>query len=177
MCNIYFAWGIFILNTLRSNLQIWELWFLYIFIFYPPFLKCIQQYRHLSTLWFWHYVSTELWLCFEFFWYKGGGDVLVACGGGCRNPWAISGPLSHPHISPFSMFLYALSLSFFLFSFLLLKSFFSCHHYRCNIYCFFFTPLLCLLFYPYFFLTHSTKPVVPPHSISKYDFSSAGFVV
>lgn len=55
--------------------------------------------------------------------------------------------------------------------------FFSCHHYRYNIYCFFFTPLLCLLFYPYFLLTHSTAPVVPPHSIPKYDLSSSGFVV
>lgn len=143
------------------------------FIF--PFKVCIAVQTSVRIMILTYLCRAAVMLKIFFFWYRleGGGDVLLACGCGCHNPSAISGPLSRPNISPFSVFICTLS-----FSFRLLKSFFlSCHHYRYNIYCVFFTPLLCLFFYLYFLLTHSTAPVVPPHSIPKYDFSSAGPVV
>ena len=72
---------------------------------------------------------------------------LMGCGGSCRNPYrAVSAPvfLFHTHITLFFyvfyiyIYIYTHYL-FFLFSLRLLKSFFSCHRYKYNIYCFFFT--------------------------------------
>ena len=77
--------------------------------------------------------------------------------------------LTHITLFFYVFFLYRGSL--FLFSLRLLKSFFSCHRYKYNIYCFFFTHA-----FVYSFIYIFSLPIVPPHSIPKYDFGFAGLV-
>jgi len=68
------------------------------------------------------------------------GD-LMGCGGSCSSPYrAVSSlrlPLPNQHHPLLHFFIY--TQSSFLFSLRLLKSFFSCHRHKYNIYCFFFT--------------------------------------
>lgn len=89
----------------------------------------------------------------------------MGCGGSCRNPYravsALRLPLPYPHHPLFlCFFLYTQSL--FLFSLRLLKSFFSCHRNKYNIYCFFFTLSFVYSFIYIFSLLTPQRPLYHP---------------
>jgi len=70
--------------------------------------------------------------------------------------------LFHTHITLFFYVFFIYTQSLFLFSLRLLKSFFSCHRYKYNIYCFFFTHSFVYSFIYIFSLPTPHRPLCHP---------------
>ena len=93
----------------------------------------------------------------------------MGCGGSCHNPYRAVSALrrlssipTSPSFSMFFFYIYIHTQSPFLFSLRLLKSFFSCHRNKYNIYCFFFTHSFVYSFIYIFSLPTPQRPLCHP---------------